>query len=152
MRRIGRNIGKLSNARLVLFNIPEDITLDNVELAITRQNPEKDIRVGDIKAKFCYVTKWETRNLVIEVDPSTRGKFLTTRIKLGWTICRVEEYIVAKSCYRCSRLNRTFPECKGEETCPHCAANIKRMNVQLRKVNRNASTVLPIIGTTSKIR
>ena len=63
------NIQKLRNPRLVLFNIPEDITLDNVEETITRHNPEKDIRIGDIKAKFCYVTKRETRTLVIEVDP-----------------------------------------------------------------------------------
>jgi hypothetical protein len=90
------NIQKLRNPRLVLLNIPEDITLDNLEETLSRQNPEKDIKVGDIKAKFCYVTKRETRNMVIEVDPSTQGKLMTTRIKLGWAICRVDDYIVAK--------------------------------------------------------
>ena len=115
------NIQKLRNPRLFPLNIPEDITLDHVGEAVTRQNPEKDIKIGDIKAKFCYVTMLEKRNLVIEVDPSTRGKFLTTRIKLGWTICRVEDYIVAKKCYRYSRFNHTFREFKGVETCPLCA-------------------------------
>ena len=31
--------------------MPVDITLDNVEEAVTRQNPEKDLRIGDITAK-----------------------------------------------------------------------------------------------------
>jgi hypothetical protein len=48
--------------------------LDNVEETLSRQNPEKDIKVGDIKAKFSYVTKREMRNMVIGVDPSTREK------------------------------------------------------------------------------
>jgi len=114
------NIQKLRNPRLVLFNIPEDITLENVEETLTCQNPEQDIKAGDIKAKFSYNTKRGTRNLVIEVDPSTRKKLMVARIKLGWAICRVDDYIVAKRCYRCSRYH-IFRECKGEETCPLCS-------------------------------
>jgi hypothetical protein len=104
-----------------LFNVPEDITLENMEDILTSQNPEQDIKVGDIKAKFSYITKRGTRNLVIEVDPSTRKKLMAARIKLGWTICRIDDYIVAKRCYRCSRYNHTFRECRGEETCPLCS-------------------------------
>ena len=52
------------------------MTLDNVEETLSRQNPEKYIKAGDIKVKFCYVTKLETRNMVIEVDLSTRGKLM----------------------------------------------------------------------------
>lgn len=36
------NIQKLGNPRLVLFNIPEDITLGNVEETLTCQNPEQE--------------------------------------------------------------------------------------------------------------
>jgi hypothetical protein len=81
------NIQKLRNPRLVMFNIPEDITLGNVEETLTCQNPEQDIKAGDIKAKFSYKTKLGTRNLVTEVDPSSRKKLTTARIKLGWAIC-----------------------------------------------------------------
>ena len=115
------NIQKLRNPRLVLFNIPDDIMLENVEGTLTCQNPEKDTKAGDIKAKFSYITKRGTKNLLIEVDPSTRKKLMAARIKLGWAICRVDDYIVAKRCYRCSRYNHTFRECRGEETCPLCS-------------------------------
>ena len=40
------NIQKPRNPRLVLLNIPEDITLENVEETFTLQNPELDLKEG----------------------------------------------------------------------------------------------------------
>jgi len=118
-------IQKLRNPRLVLLNIPEDITPENVEETLKRQNPELDLKEGDIGAKFCYTTKRKTRNLVIEVDSDTRKKLMQARIKLGWTICRADDYIVPKRCFRCSRYNHNFRDCRGEETCPLCTGSHK---------------------------
>ena len=119
------NIQKRRNPRLVLLSIPEGINLDNAEETLAKQNPELDIKEGDIRAKFCYTTKRETRNLVIEVDPGTRRKLMQARIKLGWVICRADDYIVAKRCFRCSRFNHNFRDCRGEEACPLCTGSHK---------------------------
>ena len=56
--------------------------------------------------------------MVIEVDPGTRKKLIKTRVKLGWGSCKVDDYVIAKKRYRCSRYNNTCKEYKGEETCP----------------------------------
>jgi len=90
------NIEKRRNPILPLLRIPEDITIENAEETLAKQNPELYIKEGDIRAKFCYTTKRETRNLVMEVDSETRRKLIQARIKLGWAICRVDYYIVAK--------------------------------------------------------
>ena len=122
------NIQKLRNPRLVLLNIPEDITLDNFENPLTVQNPDLDLKEGD-RAKFCYTTKRETRNLVIEVDSGTRRKLMQAKIKVGWVIWRVDDHIEAKRCFRCSRYNHNFRDCKREETCPLCTGKqTKRMH------------------------
>jgi hypothetical protein len=124
------NIQKFINPKLVLINIPDDITLENAEETFTSQNSELDLKEEDIRAKFCYTTKQKTRNLLIEVDSETRKKLMQARIKLGWTICSVDVYIVAKRCFRCSRFNHNFRDCKGEETCPllHWEPQTKRMH------------------------
>ena len=109
MRRNGRKYSEVKKPQ-ISPDQHKKTTLDNVEETLTRQNPEKRLK-QETKAKFSYVTKRATRNLVIEVDPSTRGKPLTARIKLGWAICQVDDYIVAKRCYRCSRYH-IFRECK----------------------------------------
>jgi hypothetical protein len=51
------NIQKRRNTRIALLSIPEDITPENAEETLTKQNPELDIKKGDIRAKFCYTKK-----------------------------------------------------------------------------------------------
>jgi hypothetical protein len=118
-------IQRRRNPRLVLLNIPDDITIENAEETLTAQNSELDIKKGDIRAKFCYTTKRKTRNLVIEVDSQTRKTIMQPKIKLGWSICRVDDYIVARRCFRCSGYNHNFGDCKGQETCPLCTGSHK---------------------------
>jgi hypothetical protein len=118
-------IQTLRNPRLVLLGIPDDTTLENVRETLTKQNPELGLKDGIMEPKFCYTTKRGTKNLVIEVDSGTRHKLLQSKVKMGWTICKIDDYLVAKRCYRCSRYNHNFRECKGEEACPLCAGNHK---------------------------
>ena len=59
------------------------------------QNPELNLKTGDINAKFLYRTKRKTQNLVIEVGPQTGKLLLQNKIKLGWLICNVRDYLVA---------------------------------------------------------
>ena len=64
-------------------------------------------------------------NFVNEVGPQTGKQILHTKLKMGWGICNVEDYLVPTSCYRCSRFNYKYSDCKGDETCPHCAGKHK---------------------------
>jgi hypothetical protein len=96
------NIQKLKNPRLFLLNMPEDITQENVEEILRIENPELDLKEGDIRAKLCYTTKRKTKNLMIEVVSGTHKKLMQARIKLGWSICSFDDYIVAKRCFCCS--------------------------------------------------
>jgi hypothetical protein len=66
------NIHKLRNPRLVILNIPEDISTGNLEDTLIAQNPYLNLKKGDIKAKFSYETKKYIRNLVMEVGTQTR--------------------------------------------------------------------------------
>jgi len=139
-------VQKLRNPRLVLLDIPTDITLGNVKEVLMQQNRELKINNGNIEPKFCYIAK-RTRNLVIEVDSVTRKKLLQTRVKLGWASCKIDDYVIAKRCFRCSRYNHTYKECKGEETCTLCTGNHKlkgfsavRWELTHIGLNRNYST------------
>ena len=51
------NIHKLRNPRIVIYNIPETISTRNIEATLLAQNPELNLKTGDITAKFSYETK-----------------------------------------------------------------------------------------------
>lgn len=115
------SIHKLRNPRIVIYNIPDEISIDNAEATLRAQNPELNLENEDITPKFTYQTKRQTRNMVIEARAEARKKILKSKIKLGWLICNSADYLVANRCFRCSRYNHRAQECRGEETCPLCA-------------------------------
>jgi hypothetical protein len=64
--KLSVTVQTLRNPRLFMYDIPEDITTQNVEDTIIAQNPELKLNKGDIIAKFVYVTKRHIRNLVMD--------------------------------------------------------------------------------------
>ena len=115
------NIHRLRNSRLVIINIPEDTSTENLEDTLIAQNPDLHLGKGNVKGKFCYETNKHIRHLVMEVGAQTRKLLLQKKVKLGWLICKTEDYVVANTCFKCSRFNHCFRDCRGEETRPLCA-------------------------------
>jgi hypothetical protein len=74
-------IHKLRKPRLVICNIPEDITTNNIEDILLAQNPDLGLNKGDIDAKFIYVPKNKHRNLVMEVGAQIRKMLIKTKTK-----------------------------------------------------------------------
>jgi hypothetical protein len=116
---------ELRNPRLVIYNIPEDMTIENATQTIREQNLELQLKDTDITAKLIYRMKRNTRNLVIEVNSQTWKKIMNTRMKIGWVICNVADYIHINRCFKCSRYNHRLADCRGEETYPLCAERHK---------------------------
>jgi hypothetical protein len=67
-KELTAKVQELRNPRVVTYNIPGDITLDNATEIIREQNSELQLKERDITAKFIYRTKRNTRNLVIEMS------------------------------------------------------------------------------------
>jgi hypothetical protein len=93
------NIQKLRNPNIVIYNIPEDVTIKNAEEITLTQNPELDLSDGDVKPEFITKGGRNTRNLVIEVGPLVRQKIFKTKLKIGWHICNTEDYVVVNRCF-----------------------------------------------------
>ena len=115
------NVPKLRKPRLIIRNIPQDITFENLEETVLTQNPELSMKPGEVAARFKFRTKRGEINMVTEVGPEMRKMLLHTKLKIGWLICNVGDYLMAKRCFKCSRYNHRHQDCRDEETCPLCA-------------------------------
>jgi len=116
---------KLRKPRLIIYNVPEEITTQNVATIIKAQNPEIQSNGEDIEAKYKFKDTKGRHNIVMEVGPQIRLQILQIKLKIGWEICNVADYLAPTRCYKCSRYNYKHYECKGEETCPHCTVKHK---------------------------
>ena len=111
------------NPRLIVYNVPDEVNIENAKELIMKQNSELCIEKEDITPRYLFKDKRKANNLVIEVNSSTRKKFLGKKMKLGWNMCSVDDYIRINRCYNCSKFNHRTQACKGELTCPVCAGN-----------------------------
>jgi hypothetical protein len=116
---------KLRQPRIIIYNVPEDITPEILDTTIRTQNPELQIEEHNITPKFRYKNKRGRHNIVAEVSPQARNQLLQTKLKLGWEICNTADYIIPTRCFRCNRYNHKHYECKGTEMCPHCTGSHK---------------------------
>jgi hypothetical protein len=116
---------RLRKPRLIIYNVPEEITAQNVATIIRAQNPEIQTNGEDIEAKYKFKDRKGRHNIVMEVGPSTRQQILQIKLKIGWEIRSVADYLAPTRCFKCSRYNHKHYECKGEETCPHYAGKHK---------------------------
>jgi hypothetical protein len=79
-------IQKPRNPRMVIYNIPEEVDMENAEGIITVQNSEMMLSAGEVVPKFTYRGKRNAMNMVIVVGPQTRQKIINTNLKVGWHI------------------------------------------------------------------
>ena len=128
-------IPTLKNPRLIVFNVPEDITLENVVQAIVLQNSDLCLNESDIKPKFVFEDRRKHKNLVIGVNSETRKRLMDRKIKIGWHVCNSTDYLNVTRCYKCCKYNHRATECFGEITCPHCAQNHKMHECKASKEN-----------------
>ena len=111
---------KLRKPRLIIYSVPDEITTENIGTIIRAQNPDVLTNDEEIEAKFRFKNKRGRYNIVMEVGSQTRKQLLQAKLKVGWEISNVADYLVPTRCYKRSRYNDKHNECKGEETCPHC--------------------------------
>jgi len=61
---------------MVIYNVLQDINVENLEETILKQNPELGLILRNIVATFSYRTKRGQVNMVIEVCSGTGKKLL----------------------------------------------------------------------------
>lgn len=99
-------VPKLRKPRMIIHNVPQDVTIENLQETVLAQNRELGLVLGDIKARFKFRTEWVLDKMVIKVSSETRKRLLhTINLKIGWLICNVDYYLVMKRCFKCSRFN-----------------------------------------------
>jgi hypothetical protein len=83
------------NPRLIIYNVPHELGIENAKELIIKKNSEMSIEEEeDITPRYLFKDKRKANNLV------TRVKFLGKKMKLGWNMCNVEDYIKINRCYK----------------------------------------------------
>jgi hypothetical protein len=120
-KKLKRHTPTLRKPRIIMSNVPEDITTENMVQAIVLQNSELNQNEHEIQPKFAFEDKKKHKNLVLEVNAEMRKSMVGRKLKIGWQVCNCSDYLSVTRCYKCSKYNHRAQECYGYVVCPHCA-------------------------------
>jgi len=75
-----------------------------------------------LNIKFTKRTFEDSRHMVIEVSPNLRRELVALRkIKLYWSMCKVQDFVVVTRCLKCLGFGHTSRFCQNQQKCSRCA-------------------------------
>lgn len=110
------------NPRIKIVDLEEALDKEVLEDAILKQN--SFLNHDDVLLDIKVVRKMKSRYMAIaECDPLTSYKILNHgKLSIGWSICRVFEYIPVFRCFNCGDYDHKASECQRDEKCLKCAS------------------------------
>jgi len=107
---------------LLLMHVPRDVENEEIRDTVIHQNNLSPLEDPVLKVKSTKRTFDDSRHVVIEVSPKLRRKLVALRkIKLHWSMCKVEVLVAVTRCLKCLGFRHTSKFCHGQQKCPYCA-------------------------------
>jgi hypothetical protein len=98
----------------LIYDVPEDISANNIEATILTQSPELQLLMESIRPKYYFKNKKQFKNIIAEVEPKTRQILTQMKVKFGCQLCNVVR------CFRCSKYGHEIWNAKARK-CAHAA-------------------------------
>jgi len=112
--------------KIIIYDVEKDVRPDELARTIIEQNPELGIDLSDkdkIQPKFKRGPRdKEIVHWVCEVRPEIFKKVIDRSVYIGYSACRVKEFLDVSICYRCQKYGHIAAKCRATEmVCSYCA-------------------------------
>ncbi|KAJ8942553.1 hypothetical protein NQ318_021955 [Aromia moschata] len=123
-------IKEQKNPHIKIVGLEDDIDKEVLEECILKQNSFPNSENCFLKVKT--VKRMKSKYMaIIECDPQLSELFLNEgKISIGWSICRVYEYVPVFRCYKCGDYDHKADLCKKEERCLKCASTVHKTEIK----------------------
>ncbi|KAK9293553.1 hypothetical protein QLX08_011541 [Tetragonisca angustula] len=117
------------NPRLIIYDVPKmDNDTEIIETIIDQNINEKEKVKLRPQMRIAFKTGDKSKdrnNVIIEVSKEVRDILINKgRLFMGWSYCRVQDYIAVTRCYKCQGFGHTSRYCKSEmDICGHCSTS-----------------------------
>lgn len=114
---------ELVNPCLKVIGIDDDLEADELKACILKQNQIVQDEKSILNIKV--LKKMKTKKMaIIETDPGTFAFIMNHgKLSIGWSICRVFEYVNIFRCYKCAGFGHMAKDCTEDVKCWKCAAS-----------------------------
>jgi hypothetical protein len=104
--------------------VPTEVKDAEIKDTILHQNNLSHVEDPVVNIKFTKKILKDSRHVVIEVGTDMRRELIALRkIKLYWSMCGVEDFIVITRCFRCLGFGHGSRFCQNKQQCSQCAGD-----------------------------
>lgn len=119
-------IPRKRNPRVIIHGIEVNFPDNELIESIVEQNPSiKQALTGDDDMRLLFARKTRNGNAkyaVVEVTPAIyRNLMNCVKIYVGFSSCKVKEYVSVIRCYKCLGFGHFSTDCNKEQCCSHCS-------------------------------
>ena len=104
---------------IVCKDLDEVTTKEELLRALKEQFDLSNIREDAIRSLRAAYGSTQTAIISLPLDAARRA-LSVGRVKIGWTMCRLREYVRPKSCFRCLGFGHLAKDCKGVDRSKMC--------------------------------
>jgi hypothetical protein len=117
---VGRPKRKLPT--LLLRFVPKEVEDADIKNIILQQNNLSHLEDPVLRPKFTKRAFEESRHVVLEVSRNLRRELVALqKIKLHWSMCKVEDFVSITRCLKCLGFGHTAKFCQNQQKCSYCA-------------------------------
>jgi hypothetical protein len=109
---------------LLLNYVPNEVDDEEIKDTIIHQNNLSHVADPILKVKFTKRSFNDARHVVVEVSPNLRRELIIlAKIKVRWSMCRMEDFVAVTRCFKCLGYGHTSKYCQSQQICSYCAEN-----------------------------
>lgn len=114
----------ISKAKLIVKDLDESLTTKDIALALKKNTLIE--KPDELVVEEIRTSKFGTRSAAVHVSRSDCSRLTQSRrIQIGWTLCRIEEWISLPSCQNCQKIGHIAKDCKeskvNDTRCHKCS-------------------------------
>lgn len=123
-RKYEIQVPKKRKPKVKMFDVDKE-DCENEQIFWEKIEEQNEMQRNTIKGKIIRkVTKANYKKTIViaEVNAEIREKLLLMeKLKIGWNMCKVQDYIGIIRCYKCCGFYHFAKDCTRKETCGNCA-------------------------------
>ena len=104
--------------KIKIVGIDEELTKDELKRKIKNQNSA--VKMSDME--IVVIKKMKTKYMaIVEVDAGVYDIIMKMgKLKIGWCLCPIYEYVSVLRCYKCFGYNHKQGDCTRDQCCARC--------------------------------
>lgn len=118
------------NPKIMIVGVEEEYVdlRDEVIIEMIAEQNGLNCKKFRVMTKYVKKTRKNIGSIIVETEPESYREIMKLgKLKMGWRICNIHDYVNIVRCYKCAGFNHLAKDCTNDKICFNCADKHEEM-------------------------